>query len=104
MRQRRLLSLLIAPLAVLLLIAGMLSLTMARSLPGHLIGAVVALFALILLGIAQGIRRSVKLDERAAAERQLDEAILATSPACASDCGSGLCGVDDCAIKARPGI
>ncbi len=100
-RQRRLLAVLLAPLGLVLLVAGVLAMVLSGSLAGHLVGAVLAAFALLLLGIAQGLHRSASLTERALAEQRLDAAILsADGGSCGGDCGS--CGVDDCAVKSLP--
>ncbi|MEO6700120.1 MAG: hypothetical protein ABI140_00120 [Jatrophihabitantaceae bacterium] len=101
-RGQRLLAVLLAPLALALLVAGVLVAVLSGSLAGHLFGGVLALFALLLLVIVQGLLRTARLSERAARERQVDAAILAAAGPCGSDCGSGGCGVDDCAVKALP--
>lgn len=93
----------LAPLAAALLVAGAVALLLAASPAGKVIGLVVAVIALLLLGITQGLYRSARLDELAERERQLDAAILATAGSCGSDCGcvngSAACGVDDCAVR-----
>jgi uncharacterized membrane protein len=100
-RQRRLLAVLLAPLALVLLLAGILAAVLSGSPAGHLVGAVITVIALLLLGIAQGLYRSASLTERALAEQSLDAAILsADGGSCGGDCGS--CGVDDCAVKSLP--
>jgi hypothetical protein len=98
-RSRRLLALLIAPVGIALLAAGALLAWFAGSPAGHLVGAGVGLIALLLLGVAHGLFWSAVRDE---AERRLDETILAAAGPCGSDCGSGSCGVTDCAVKALP--
>lgn len=100
-RQRRLLAVLLSPLAVVLLVAGVLAVVLSGSPAGHLVGAVLAIFALLLLGIAQGLFRSAALTDRALAEERLDAAILsADGGSCGGSCDS--CGVDDCAVKSLP--
>ena len=119
-RQRRLLALMLGPLALVLLVAGVLAAALSGALLGHLVGTLVALTALVLLGIAQGLRRSARLDEQVMAERQLDAAILAAAGTCGSDsargsdsacgsdgaCGSGgatgTCGATNCAVRSLP--
>ena len=96
-RQRQLLAVLVAPVAAVLLLAGLLLGWQATSLVGHLIGTLVAVLALVLLGVAHGLFHSARTDEH---ERRLDEAVLAAAGPCGGDCGS--CGVDDCAVKALP--
>jgi hypothetical protein len=101
-RRRRLLAGSLAPLALALLVAGVLVTALSGGLAGPLFGAVVTAFALLLLAIVQGLLRSARLTEQDERERDVDAAILATTGPCGSDCGSGACGVDDCAVKALP--
>lgn len=123
-RQRLLLALLIGPSGVVLLIGGLLVCLATTSLGGRLLGAAVAVAALLLVGVAQGLHRSARLDERAGLERELDAAILAGSASCgpascgsasggsspggsggcgsASDGGSAPCAAADCAVRALP--
>jgi hypothetical protein len=98
-RQRRQLGLLLLPVAVALLVAGALLGWAAGSVAGHLVGALVLLFALVLLGIGYGLLRSARADEH---ERQLDEAIRQAAGPCGSHCGTAECTTADCAVKALP--
>jgi hypothetical protein len=104
LRQREQLARLLAPVGSVLLAGGLLLGWRAESIPGHLVGTVVGLIALLLLGVAWGLRRSAALDRRAEAEAELDAAILAVAGGDCSDCGGecGSCGVADCAVKALP--
>jgi multisubunit Na+/H+ antiporter MnhC subunit len=87
------------PLALVVLIAGFLPMTLQSSVGWKIVGAVVILIAILLLGVTIGLRTSATRDEHEAA---LDAAILATAGPCGSECGTGGCGVDDCAVKALP--
>jgi len=106
-RQRRQLAILLLPVSVVLLAAGVLLGWGGRSLAGQLVGVLVAVIALILLGVGYGLLSSARRDER---EHRLDEAIRATTGPCGGDCGSSGsdgcgsdgCGVTDCAVKALP--
>ncbi|MFL6163017.1 MAG: hypothetical protein ACJ74U_12400 [Jatrophihabitantaceae bacterium] len=97
-RQRRQLALLMLPVAAVLLAAGMLLAWRAGSVAGHLVGALVALIALVLLGVGQGLLSSARRDDH---EQRLDEAIRAATGPCGNDCGSG-CASNDCAVRALP--
>lgn len=68
----------LTPLALVLLVAGLLAASL-HGLGWKLAGSLVALLALVLLGVAWGLRRSAALSEAAAAERRLDEALLAAA-------------------------
>jgi Flp pilus assembly protein TadB len=99
-RQRRQLGLLLSPVAAVLLIAGALLGWLAGSAAGHLIGGLVALLALVLLGIGYGMLRSARADEQ---EQRLDDAIRQATGPCGTDCGTaGNCSTTDCAVKALP--
>jgi len=85
--RRRRMALALAPLGAVLLVAGLLA--MFRDGAGwKLAGLLVAVLALVLLGIAWGLHRSAGLTEAANAERQLDEVLAAA----AAEAGGGLCG------------
>jgi hypothetical protein len=97
-RQRQFLSLLIGPVGLLLLVAGGLLAWRPGAWAGHLIGAVIAVIAVLLLGVAHGLFWSARRDRY---EARLDAAVLAAGGgACGSDCDS--CTGDDCAVKALP--
>ena len=108
-RQRRQLAVLLLPAAAALLAVGLLLGWLAASPAGHLVGALVALLALVLLGVGYGLLRSAHADER---ERLLDEAIRQATGPCGSDsgsadcgsadCGSTGCGSTDCAVRTLP--
>ena len=75
------------PLGAVLLIAGILA--ASRDGAGwKLAGLTVAALALVLLGIAWGLRRSAALTAAADAERRLDEELTAA----AAEAGAGVCG------------
>ncbi len=104
--RRRRMALVLAPLGVVLLVAGAL----AVAGPGaawKLVGLLVCVLAVGLLGVAWGLVRSASLTDAMAAERRLDEAIIAASGGCGSVCGSagpdgsaGGCGAS-CLTRAR---
>ncbi len=96
-RQRQFLAVLVAPVGLLLLVAGALLTWRAGSILGHLIGALVVVVALLLLGVAHGLFWSARRDRYEAA---LDAAALAVGGTCGEDCGS--CAGEDCAVKALP--
>lgn len=100
-RHRRQLGLLMLPVALVLLAAGVLLAWRAGSPAGHLVGVLVALVALVLLGVGQGLFSSARRDER---EQRLDAAIRAATGPCGNDCGTGAsaCDSTDCAVKALP--
>jgi multisubunit Na+/H+ antiporter MnhB subunit len=102
-RQRRQLATLLSPVATVLLVAGILLAWRAGSPGGHLGGIVLALLALLLLGIGYGLLRSIRIQAR---ERRLDEAILTTAGACGGHCDGGrepgACAATDCAVRALP--
>ena len=99
--QRQRMAFMLLPLGIVLLVAGVLPLLLASALLAKIGGLVVALVALLIVGVAYGLQRSARLDELVQLEQAVDEAILAGSGGgCGSDCTS--CGVDDCAVKALP--
>ncbi|HEX8092392.1 MAG TPA: hypothetical protein VF542_01095, partial [Jatrophihabitans sp.] len=76
----------LAPLGLVLLVAGIL----AASLDGvgwTLAGLLVAGLAVVLLGVAWGLRRSAALSEVAAGEQRLDEVLVAAVQASGATCG-----------------
>jgi hypothetical protein len=84
--RRRRMAWTLAPLGVVLLVAGLL--TVSRDGVGwKLVGLLVAGLAVVLLGVAWGLRRSAALSEAAAAERRLDEVLLAAAGASGAACG-----------------
>lgn len=86
--RRRRMALALAPVGAVLLAAGVL--TLWRPGAGwKLVGLVVGLLALVLLGVAWGLRRSAALTEAALAEQRLDEVL--TSAAAAAG-GGATCG------------
>lgn len=85
---RRRMALALAPLGGVLLIAGMVA-AFRDGIGWKLAGMVVVLLALVLLGIAWGLRRSAALTEAIAAEQRLDEVLAA---AAAEAGGGGVCG------------
>ena len=87
------------PMAVLLIVVGLVPVMLAASLGWKLVGVAVIAIAAVLLGIAMGLQRSAAADETAQRESDLDAAIRAATP-CGSECEAGGCGVDDCAVKA----
>jgi hypothetical protein len=95
-RQRQFLSLLIAPTGLALFVAGALLSWRSGALTGHLTGAVIAIVAIVLLGVAHGLFSSARRDRY---EASLDAATLAIGGACGADCGS--C-AGDCAIRSLP--
>lgn len=99
-RQRRRLALMLTPLALVLLVAGLLPAIGAPGLAWKLVGVLVCALALALAGVAIGLRRTAESDDRARREAELDAAIMATAGACGGDCGT--CGPQDCAVKALP--
>jgi hypothetical protein len=100
--ERRKMALALAPIATVLLVAGVVPVMVTSSLAWKLVGVAVILIATVLLGVVLGLRRSAAEDEAAGREAELDAAILATPGPCGSECGTGACGVDDCALKALP--
>ena len=79
-------SLALAPLGLVLLVAGVL--TSSRDGIGwKLAGLLVAVLALALLGVAWGLRRSAALTEAAAAERRLDGVLAAAARSQGGACG-----------------
>ncbi len=90
------------PVTVVLLAAGVLSIWLAGSVAGHLAGVLITLLASVLLGVGYGLLRSARADEH---ERRLDEAIRQATGPCGTDCGTTGCGDSactetDCAVKA----
>ncbi len=77
----------LVPLGGVLLIAGILALLRA-GVGWKLAGLLVTALALVLLGIAWGLRRSAMLTEAVDAERRLDEVLAAA----AAGAGGGRCG------------
>ena len=87
--RRRRMALALAPVGAVLLAAGVL----ACWRPGvgwKLVGLVVGLLAVVLLGIAWGLRRSAVLTEAALAEQRLDEVLTEAAAAAGGGvaCGS----------------
>ncbi|HJQ02238.1 MAG TPA: hypothetical protein VJ851_11600 [Jatrophihabitans sp.] len=98
-RQRTLLALLLAPIGLVLLVGGVLATVASAGLAGHAAGVLIALIALVLLGIAHGLFYSARQDR---AEQRLDAAIQATAGSCGRECGLAGCGAVDCAVQALP--
>lgn len=100
-RQRALLALLLAPVGLALLVGGVL---VAVGASGGLVrsfGALLAVLALGLLGVAHGLFWSARRDR---AEQQLDrvlEAAAGSVSSCSRDCLTA-CGSTDCAVQALP--
>jgi len=92
--RRRRMALALAPLGLALLVAGVL----AMSLDGigwTLTGLLVAALALVLVGVAWGLRRSAALSEAATAEERLDEVLVTAAGASGVTCGgAGADGAD----------
>jgi hypothetical protein len=100
--ERRKMAMALLPIATVLLVAGLMPVMVTSSLAWKLVGVAVMLIATVLSGMVLGLRRSAVEDEAAGREAELDAAILATAGSCGSECGTGACGVDDCAVKALP--
>ena len=83
----RRMALVLAPLGAVLLIVGLLTLSLDGA-GWKLAGAFVGLTALVLLGLAWGLRRAAGLADAEAAERQLDQVLAAA----AVGASAGLCG------------
>jgi len=90
----------LTPLAGVLLVAGLLPALGAPGLVWKLVGVLVTALAVLLVGVAVGLRRTAAADDRARLEAELDAAIIATAGPCGGDCDS--CGPQDCAVKALP--
>jgi hypothetical protein len=91
---RRRMALAVTPVGAVLLVAGIL----AVSRPGIgwvLVGLLVALLALVLLGMAWGLWRSAALTEAAVAEQRLDEVLTAAAGAICGSAGSPSTGSPD---------
>jgi hypothetical protein len=87
------------PLALVILVAGILPVALQTSIGWKIVGAAVSVVAMLLLGVTIGLHASAAKDER---EAKLDAAILATAGPCGSDCGSGACSASDCAVRTLP--
>jgi hypothetical protein len=85
--RRRRMAVALAPLGLVLLVAGGLALSRA-GIGWKLAGLLVTLLAVGLLGVAWGLRRSAALSEAAQAERRLDEVLVAAAEANGSSCGA----------------
>ncbi len=99
--RRRQMALVLMPFGAVLLVAGAVP-VLAGGIVWKLVGVVLIVLAVLVLGVAWGLQRSAALDEAAAREQQLDDAILGEAALTGADsCGSncGACGVDDCAVK-----
>jgi membrane protein implicated in regulation of membrane protease activity len=94
------LALLLLPVGCALLIAGLVP-TATSGGGWKIVGVVVLLLAVVLLAVALGLFRSAATDDAAHHEAAVDAAIMASTP-CGEDCGSGACGVEDCAVKSLP--
>jgi hypothetical protein len=93
--RRRRMAAVLAPLGVVLLVAGVLAISLHGVL-WTLVGCCVAVLAVVLLAMAWGLLRSAALSDSALAEKQLDAAILAASGSAGSDCGpAGVRGAAD---------
>jgi hypothetical protein len=97
-RQRQFLSLLIAPTGLALFVAGALLSWRSGALTGHLIGAGIAIIAIVLLGVAHGLFSSARRD-RYEASSNGSAATASVDATCGADCGS--C-AGDCAIRSLP--
>ena len=98
-RQRTLLALLITPVGLALLAGGVLVALGTSAVMARLVGLLIALLALVLLGVAHGLFWSARRDR---AEQRLDQAIREAAGTCDSSGDCGACGVSDCAVKALP--
>ena len=84
--QRRRMALMLAPVGVVLLVAGVLVVSLGGG-GWTVAGMLVTLLAVALLGVAWGLWRSVALSEAAAAERRLDEVLAAAARSQGAACG-----------------
>ncbi len=80
-------ALVLAPLALTLLIAAILVITL-DALGWKLAGLLISVLAVLLLGVAWGLWHSVALTEAAEAERRLDEVLTAAAHSSGLACGS----------------
>lgn len=80
-------SLALAPLGLVLLVAGGLTMSLA-GIGWKLAGLLVVVLALALLGVAWGLRRSAALSEAAAVERRLDGVLAAAARSQGVACGT----------------
>lgn len=93
--RRRWLALALAPVGVALLVAAVLTMSLAGA-GWKVAGVLVAALALALLGVAWGLWRSVALSQAAAGEQRLDEVLAAAArsqgAACGGDSTGAACG------------
>jgi hypothetical protein len=88
--RRRRMALALAPVGLVLLLAGILTVSL-DGVGWKLAGLLVAVLAVVLLGVAWGLRRSAALSESlaeaTAAEQQLDEVLIAAARSSGEACG-----------------
>jgi hypothetical protein len=99
--ERRRLAVLLLPVGLVLLAAGLVPVLTSPAAGWRVAGVAVTLLSLLLLGVAWGLHRSAATDDAARHEAELDAAIMAATD-CGSGCGTGACGVDDCAVRQLP--
>ena len=76
--RRRRMAVALAPLGVVLLLAGVLAVSL-EGIGWKLAGLLVVMLAVLVLAVAWGLRRSAALSEAAEAERRLDEVLVAAA-------------------------
>jgi hypothetical protein len=84
--RRRRMALVLAPVGLVLLLAGILTVSL-DGVGWKLAGLLVATLAVLLLGVAWGLRRSAALAEATAAEQRLDEVLVAATRSSGTACG-----------------
>ena len=100
--RRRRMAWALAPLGLVLLVTGILTASL-DGLGWKLAGLLVAGLAVVLLGVAWGLHRSAVLTEAAAAERRLDEVLVAAAGSSGAPCagaGGAICGTTGLACGA----
>jgi multisubunit Na+/H+ antiporter MnhC subunit len=85
----------LAPIAIVLIVAGVLPLVMSSSIAIKVLAAVMLSIGVLLAMVAAGLRRSAQIDDADA-----EMAAIINAAGCGDSCSS--CGVGDCAVKTLP--
>jgi hypothetical protein len=98
-RDRQRMALLFLGFGALVLVMGLLPMITKTGVAWRVVGSLLLVLAALLFGMTIGLKTSVDKDAR---EAEIDAAVMAISGPCGTDCGTGGCGVQNCAVQTLP--